>query len=109
MVIRLTVRMRQLGARCRQWRPQHGSTLCRQSQSNDRVTVGNSVKHAVGEIVGQNVDVRFNSSGSEVVLNYGVLAPLCDPILGRAPIYRAPPPSSRPSRGDRGLGGYSTR
>jgi hypothetical protein len=62
VVIRLTVRMRQLGARCRQWRPQHGSTLCRQSQSNDRVAVGNSVKHAVGEIVGQNVDVRFNSS-----------------------------------------------
>ena len=26
---------------------------------------------------------------SEVVLNYGVLAPLCDPILDRALIYRA--------------------
>jgi hypothetical protein len=26
---------------------------------------------------------------SQVVLNYGVLAPLRDPILDRAPIYRA--------------------
>ena len=25
----------------------------------------------------------------QIVLNYGVLAPLCDPILGRVPIYRA--------------------
>ena len=26
---------------------------------------------------------------SQIVLNYGVLAPLCDPILDRVPIYRA--------------------
>jgi hypothetical protein len=26
---------------------------------------------------------------SQIVLNYGVLAPLCDPILDRVPTYRA--------------------
>jgi hypothetical protein len=36
----------------------------------------------------------FNGGGSggarsQIVLNYGILAPLCDPILDRVPSYRA--------------------
>jgi hypothetical protein len=38
--------------------------------------------------------IRVRAAGgggarSQIVLNYGVLAPLCDPILDRGPIYRA--------------------
>ena len=46
---------------------------------------------------------------SQFVLNYGVLAPLCDPILDRSPDLSRDPTSSHLSRGDRGLCGYSIR
>jgi hypothetical protein len=33
--------------------------------------------------------IGSGAARSKIVLNYGVLAPLCDPILDRTPIYRA--------------------
>ena len=37
----------------------------------------------------QSAYAHTDAAQSQVVLNYGVLATLCDPILDRVPIYRA--------------------
>ena len=37
----------------------------------------------------QSAHTHTDAARSQVVLNYGVLATLCDPILDRVPIYRA--------------------